>query len=112
MVSISHLIATSSCFDFSVTSKHVIPSSTRDFSISDGSIVKKIPVEFPPFNFGWSRKASIEPTSSKNDLMTQLMTRIDGTILLTEDNFKSNVMESNEMWLVLFVDPTKGVFHV
>ena len=44
--------------------------------------------------------------------MTQLMTKIDGTILLTEDNFKSNVMESNEMWLVLFVDPTKGVFHV
>ena len=64
MVSISHLIATLSCFDFSVTSKHDIPSSTRDFSISDGSIVKKIPVEFPPFNFGWSRKASIEPTSA------------------------------------------------
>ena len=29
-------------------------------------------------------------------------------ILLTEDNFKTNVMESNEMWLVLFVDATNS----
>ena len=40
--------------------------------------------------------------------MAQSMAKIDGTILLTEDHFKSNVMESNDMWLVLFVDPTKG----
>ena len=29
--------------------------------------------------------------------------------LLTEDNFKSNVMESSEMWLVAFIDPKNPV---
>ena len=61
LLSISYIL---SCIDFSVTSEHVLPSSIKDFSIRDGSIGKKIPVEFPPFNFGWSRKASIEPTSA------------------------------------------------
>ena len=30
------------------------------------------------------------------------------TILLTVDNFRSNVLESNEMWLVVFIDPTQS----
>ena len=30
-----------------------------------------------------------------------------GTLLLTEDNFKYNVLQSNEMWLVAFIDPQK-----
>ena len=34
---------------------------------------------------------------------------LDGTILLTKDNFKSIVMESNEMWLVAFVDTMTGI---
>ena len=31
-----------------------------------------------------------------------------GTLLLTEDNFKYNVLQSNEMWLVAFIDPKKS----
>ena len=31
-----------------------------------------------------------------------------GTILLTLDNFRSNVLESNEMWLVVFIYPTQS----
>ena len=91
----------------------------RSRKVQGRSIVKKIPVDAPKVFFGRSRKTPIELASQlqggssfENDLMVQSMARIDGTILLTEDNFKSNVMESNDMWLVLFVDPTKGVFHV
>ena len=34
---------------------------------------------------------------------------LDGTILLTKDNFTSIVRESNEMWLVAFVDPKSSI---
>ena len=34
-----------------------------------------------------------------------------GITLLTEDKFKSDVMESNEMWLVVFVDATNSLSH-